>query len=145
MFRVVFSGSPEGEFWYQLVLSAEDPQPISLPTIQCELGRYLIPPHALALTHFYYRTELQTITLSNPLDEPALFSCDNSNTRHFIVTGLPPEGQVHIFLYNPIPYLAYVCRWLWILTPQLMCLSSSTPLPSVLVTIQLTWPSLANK
>ncbi len=96
---MVFSEGPEGEFWYQLVLSAEDPQPISLPTIQCELGRYVRLHHMLwlSLIILFYRTELQTITLSNPLDEPALFSCDNSNTRHFIVTGLPSEGQVHIY------------------------------------------------
>ena len=41
-----------------------------------------------------YRTEVITITLKNPLEEPVQFSCDNSNTRHFVVTGLP-EGQVN--------------------------------------------------
>lgn len=35
-----------------------------------------------------------TITLRNPLEESVQFSCDNSNTRHFVVTGLP-EGQVN--------------------------------------------------
>lgn len=77
--RVVFNGSPEGESWYQLILSAQDPDTVSLPVIQCELGR----------------TNLQTITLRNPLSESVLFKCDNSNIRHFVVTGLP-EGQVNI-------------------------------------------------
>lgn len=37
--RIVFDGSPEGEFWYQLVLNAEDPEAVSLPLIKSELGR----------------------------------------------------------------------------------------------------------
>ena len=37
--RVVFDGGPDGEFWYQIQLSADDPSPITLPAVQCELGR----------------------------------------------------------------------------------------------------------
>lgn len=37
--RVVFDGGPDGELWYQLQLSADDPSPVSLPDIECELGR----------------------------------------------------------------------------------------------------------
>jgi len=35
----VFDGGPDGEFWYQLQLSADAPSPVSLPDIECELGR----------------------------------------------------------------------------------------------------------
>ena len=37
--RVVFDGGPDGEFWYQIQLSAGDPSPITLPSVHCELGR----------------------------------------------------------------------------------------------------------
>ena len=37
--RVVFDGSPDGEFWYQLQLLAEDPAPVTLPRVTCELGK----------------------------------------------------------------------------------------------------------
>ena len=39
MIRVVFDGGPDGEFWYQLQLSAVDPDPVTLPDIICELGK----------------------------------------------------------------------------------------------------------
>ena len=37
--RVVFNGSPDGEFWYLLHLNALNPKPVVLPDTQCELGR----------------------------------------------------------------------------------------------------------
>ena len=37
--RVVFDGSPDGEVWYQLQLSATDPAPVTLPDLTCELGK----------------------------------------------------------------------------------------------------------
>ena len=38
-YRVVFNGSPDGEFWYQLKLTALNPKTVTLPEVQCELGR----------------------------------------------------------------------------------------------------------
>ena len=37
--RVVFDGGPDGEFWYQLQLTATDPAPVTLPNVICELGK----------------------------------------------------------------------------------------------------------
>ena len=36
--RVVFTGSPDGEFWYHLTLIAQDPDPIAMDVMECPLG-----------------------------------------------------------------------------------------------------------
>ena len=39
--RVVFNGSPDGELWYEIQLAALDPEPVEMPELSCELGRYV--------------------------------------------------------------------------------------------------------
>lgn len=36
--RVVFTGSPDGEFWYHLTLTARDPEPVVMDMMECPLG-----------------------------------------------------------------------------------------------------------
>jgi hypothetical protein len=70
--QVVFDGGPDGEFWYQAQLSAGDPAPVTLPDLNCELGK----------------TTQVVLPLSNPLECPVTFFCECSNTQHFIIPGL---------------------------------------------------------
>jgi len=35
----VFTGSPDGEFWYKLTLVAQDPEPVLLDKMECPVGR----------------------------------------------------------------------------------------------------------
>lgn len=58
-------------------------------------------------TVFHYRMKLQTVLLRNPLDEPVHFTCDNANTQHFIVTGLP-QGEVMLYVIE-LPHQPYIC------------------------------------
>lgn len=37
--RVIFDGGPDGEFWYQLELVADDPTPVTLSDLNCDLGK----------------------------------------------------------------------------------------------------------
>ncbi|CAI8033560.1 Cilia- and flagella-associated protein 47, partial [Geodia barretti] len=77
--EVVFDGGPDGEFWYQLQLTATDPTPITLPNVTCKLGK----------------TEQVSVPLRNPLGHSVVFSCQCSNTRHFIIPALT-DSQVEV-------------------------------------------------
>ncbi|KAK2169816.1 hypothetical protein NP493_1175g00013 [Ridgeia piscesae] len=56
-----------GEFWYDLHLEATSPLPVTLPVMECELGRYVEQP----------------LTLTNPTDESLTFVPTVSNTNNF--------------------------------------------------------------
>lgn len=36
----MFEGSIDGEFWYDIKLEALNPEPVSMPVMECEVGRY---------------------------------------------------------------------------------------------------------
>ena len=36
--RVVFIGSPDGEFWYHMTLVGQDPDPVMMEIMECPLG-----------------------------------------------------------------------------------------------------------
>ena len=36
--RAVFTGSPDGEFWYHLTLVAQDPDPVVMDVMECPIG-----------------------------------------------------------------------------------------------------------
>ena len=38
--RMIFYGSKDGEFWYQLHLEALNPKVVCMPLMECEVGRY---------------------------------------------------------------------------------------------------------
>ncbi|XP_048239518.1 cilia and flagella-associated protein 47-like isoform X3 [Haliotis rufescens] len=87
---LVFYNEAVGEFWYELILKAEPPQPSLLPHMECELGRWT----------------KQTILLENPTDEmlelvPTVsninnFSLERDNERPLL---LRPHSQIEVPLH----------------------------------------------
>ncbi|MEW5300161.1 MAG: hypothetical protein WDW36_003110 [Sanguina aurantia] len=59
-----------GEFWYEVLMTAEPAPLIQLPQLSCELGT----------------TASHTVTLDNPLDKTVQLTCSCSNARNFSVT-----------------------------------------------------------
>lgn len=42
LYRVMFEGSSDGEFWYEINLEALNPEIVQIPLMECEVGRYII-------------------------------------------------------------------------------------------------------
>ena len=84
--------------------------PNQLTSLQChvnlasEYTLHMINYKLLTCTCYYsFRSCTQTVSLKNPLDMSVRFKVKNTNTKHFIVTGLA-EGQVrtlHVHLCKP--------------------------------------------
>nr|XP_014349939.1 PREDICTED: cilia- and flagella-associated protein 47-like isoform X1 [Latimeria chalumnae] len=66
---IVFQSDVLSEFWYELKLNAEKPAPLSLPEVQCELGKWT----------------RQFIPLVNPTEETLELEAVNSNPENFSV------------------------------------------------------------
>lgn len=67
--RLEFYHEAIGEFWYELVLTADKPSPTSLPHMECELGRWV----------------RQHITLTNPTNQHLSLIPTVSNTNNFVL------------------------------------------------------------
>ncbi|XP_078514036.1 cilia- and flagella-associated protein 47 [Lissotriton helveticus] len=66
---VIFQSDAFGEFWYALNLTSEKPEPVTLPEIRCELGKWT----------------RQSIHLFNPTHETLEFEAVNTNPGPFSV------------------------------------------------------------
>mmetsp|Transcript_18627 Transcript_18627/g.36432 ORF Transcript_18627/g.36432 Transcript_18627/m.36432 type:complete len:3020 (+) Transcript_18627:106-9165(+) len=65
---VSFINEKAGEFWYELNLQAESPQPVELPDMKCEVGS----------------RSTQTILIENPTSEEIVLSSKSDNPRNYI-------------------------------------------------------------
>ncbi|KAI0223616.1 Cilia- and flagella-associated protein 47 [Lamellibrachia satsuma] len=83
-----------GEFWYDLKLEATSPLPVTLPVMECELGRYIEQP----------------LNLTNPTDEkliliPMLSNTNNfsleRNTKSDIITLMPRQSVTFTLKFMP--------------------------------------------
>ncbi|XP_022363689.1 cilia- and flagella-associated protein 47 [Enhydra lutris kenyoni] len=66
---IVFQPDVALEFWYLLRLTTELPKPVTIPEIQCDLGKYAI----------------QIIPLVNPTHETLELQATNSNPENFVL------------------------------------------------------------
>merc|ERR1740117_2872988 len=79
-----------GEFWYDLVLTGENPPPTELPSMECEVGR----------------KATQTIQLDNPTEEDIVLKGFTSNARNFSFSpsrlAVPAYGTLEVTItYTP--------------------------------------------
>ena len=82
-----------GEFWYQLQMTAEQPLPVALPNMECELGRWARQMIVLAVPN-----SEDVITV-----EPFV-----SNTNNFVLEyddSLPLEIEAHTPLVFPLVFM----------------------------------------
>lgn len=42
IYRLILDGLSDGEVWYELCLQATNPEIVFMPSIECEVGRYII-------------------------------------------------------------------------------------------------------
>lgn len=87
---VSFINAKAGEFWYDLVLTGENPPPTELPSMECEVGR----------------KATQTIQLDNPTEEDIVLKGFTSNARNFSFSpsrlAVPAYGTLEVTItYTP--------------------------------------------
>ena len=80
---IAFVNSLAGEFWYELVMTAEAPTPIELPTLQCGVGSLV--------THKF--------TLSNPIGEELILKVRLSNSTNFALSAAMPQTDLSLAPY----------------------------------------------
>ena len=89
--RVVFNGSPDGEFWYCLRLVAVDPDPVVMDMMECPLGWWVVTCSTGQQQHYVLivilivsnSTLTNPITLVNPHMSPITISPHSANPQNF--------------------------------------------------------------
>eukprot|EP00755_Sulcionema_specki_P010722 Sspe_Gene.7078::Locus_2392_Transcript_2_2_Confidence_0.625_Length_8917::g.7078::m.7078 len=68
--QLSFHNDEIGEYWYKLMMVAEDAPPEELPEIHCELGK----------------SKSTEVTIENPLDQEITLTVSSTNTQNFAVS-----------------------------------------------------------
>ena len=83
---VAFVNSLAGEFWYELVMTAEAPTPIELPMMQCSVGS----------------SAKHKFTLSNPIGEELVLKVRLSDSANFSLSTATPQAPLLLLPYGEL-------------------------------------------